>query len=86
MQCVKKLLVSKKAALSMAKNCSLNTTQIFITSEFIMSDSIWENLCSWNDDQWQLYTDDAEYEAWLDSQEQSYPEPKDCDPNYEDDF
>ena len=51
-----------------------------------MFDSIWENLCSWNDEEWQLYTTNAEYEKWLDSQEKSYPLPEDCDPNYEDDF
>ena len=28
----------------------------------------------------------AEFEAWLDSQPETLPEPEDCDPNYEDDF
>ncbi len=52
-----------------------------------MSDSIFENLCSWNDEQWQLYTQDCDYEAWLDSQApKPDPQPEDCDPNYEDDF
>ena len=51
-----------------------------------MFDSIWENLCSWNDEEWQLYTTNAEYEEWLDSQEKSYPLPEDCDPNYKDNF
>lgn len=51
-----------------------------------MFDSIFENLLTWNDEQWQLYTQDEEYEAWLDAQEKSYPLPEDCDPNYENDF
>jgi hypothetical protein len=28
----------------------------------------------------------AEFEAWLDKQKPSRPEPQDCDPNYVDDF
>lgn len=52
-----------------------------------MFDSLFENLCSWRDEEWQLYTENAEYEAWLDSQPQAPdPLPEDCDPNYEDDF
>ena len=51
-----------------------------------MFDSLFENLCTWNDEQWQLYTDNASYEAWLDAQPESLPLPQDCDPNYQDDF
>jgi len=51
-----------------------------------MFDSIWENLLTWRDEEWQLYTDNAEYDEWLHSQPESYPLPEDCDPNYEDDF
>jgi hypothetical protein len=39
-------------------------------------------------DEWLDRNACAEFEAWLDAQEVYYPEPQDCDPNYEyeDDF